>query len=140
MNTGYEDNEKLRPALDKQAEAFDQDRIGKAFDLDRIGYLLLFDLSFSTWKNIFCHRANQDYKHKGFAWEKFLWKLLLFSFLNSYDLHFLQVLYTCRVSEIMLKMGYSKIEIHRALSELAFNEVYATYHLLGTKPTKAVSY
>ncbi|XP_063692236.1 serine/threonine-protein kinase MARK2-like isoform X21 [Bolinopsis microptera] len=77
MNTGYEDNEKLRPALDKQAEAFDQDRIGKAFDLDRI--------------------------------------------------------------EIMLKMGYSKIEIHRALSELAFNEVYATYHLLGTKPTKADS-
>ncbi|XP_063692240.1 MAP/microtubule affinity-regulating kinase 3-like isoform X25 [Bolinopsis microptera] len=68
MNTGYEDNEKLRPALDKQAEAFDQDRI-----------------------------------------------------------------------EIMLKMGYSKIEIHRALSELAFNEVYATYHLLGTKPTKADS-
>jgi len=68
MNTGYEDNEKLRPALDAPPQAFDQDRI-----------------------------------------------------------------------EIMLKMGYSKIEVHRALSDLTFNEVYATYHLLGTKPTKADS-
>ena len=36
-------------------------------------------------------------------------------------------------------MGYSKAEIHRALSNMSFSEVYATYHLLGTKPTKAVS-
>ncbi|KAL5272158.1 hypothetical protein ACHWQZ_G000397 [Mnemiopsis leidyi] len=68
MNTGYEDNEKLRPAQDQPQQAFDQERI-----------------------------------------------------------------------EIMLKMGYSKIEIHRALSDMSFNEVYATYHLLGTKPTKADS-
>ena len=42
-------------------------------------------------------------------------------------------------TEIMLKMGYSKAEIHRALSDMSFSEVYATYHLLGTKPTKSVS-
>ena len=28
MNTGYEDNEKLRPAQDQPAQAFDQERIG----------------------------------------------------------------------------------------------------------------
>ena len=28
MNTGYEDNEKLRPAQDQPQQAFDQDRIG----------------------------------------------------------------------------------------------------------------
>lgn len=41
--------------------------------------------------------------------------------------------------EVMLKMGYSKIEIQRALSDMSFNEVYATYHLLGTKPCKSDS-
>ena len=31
MNTGYEDNEKLRPAQDQPAQAFDQERIGQKF-------------------------------------------------------------------------------------------------------------
>ena len=37
-------------------------------------------------------------------------------------------------------MGYNRQEIHRALTDLSFNEVYATYHLLGTKATKTVSW
>jgi len=41
--------------------------------------------------------------------------------------------------DIMMKMGYNRQEIHRALTDLSFNEVYATYHLLGTKATKTES-
>eukprot|EP00116_Pleurobrachia_bachei_P012500 sb/3472762/ len=41
--------------------------------------------------------------------------------------------------DVMVKMGYTRSEITHALSCSSFNEVYATYHLLGTKPSKAVA-
>lgn len=68
---------------------------------------------------------------------------MLFSFLTycklpCFVLQFLHLPKMCavRFADIMVGMGYSREEIHESLTRMRYDEITATYLLLGRKPTE----
>lgn len=44
------------------------------------------------------------------------------------------VLYSCVIAEIMRSMGYTREQLEESLAMHRYDDVSATYHLLGLKP------
>jgi len=43
------------------------------------------------------------------------------------------IVLVCRVTEILVGMGYSRAEIEESLSQAKYDDIFATYLLLGRK-------
>lgn len=59
---------------------------------------------------------------------------LLYAYLNLYlKPSFTCIVLVCRVTEILVGMGYSRGEIEESLSQAKYDDIFATYLLLGRK-------
>lgn len=60
--------------------------------------------------------------------------IIHFEYLKSLIKHFLNcIVPVCRVTEILVGMGYSRGEIEESLSQAKYDDIFATYLLLGRK-------
>lgn len=59
-----------------------------------------------------------------------LLRAFIFKFKSSY---LIKMILVCRVTEILVGMGYSRAEIEESLSQAKYDDIFATYLLLGRK-------
>lgn len=60
--------------------------------------------------------------------------IIYFESLKSVIKHFINyIVPVCRVTEILVGMGYSRGEIEESLSQAKYDDIFATYLLLGRK-------
>lgn len=67
----------------------------------------------------------------------FLYSILLKSITNLYLRFLFDVIDCC--TDVMIGMGHMREEIEESLNMHKYDEVFATYHLLGIKPMQSVS-